>query len=143
MPIIIIAVGSLYYLWYIETTSRLLIEESSKITTKLADDEISNAKAAKAMMQSRANELTNKARWIALMVFGVMLLLVIIIVTSYIYRLTGKIRKLAEKAERIGSGEFEVAMETDSGDEIGDLKRAIAKMQNNIQLYIERLQQRQ
>jgi predicted Zn finger-like uncharacterized protein len=143
IPIIIIAMGSLYYLWHIETTSRLLIEESSKITTKLADDKISSAKAANAMMQNLAHELTNKARWIALMVFGVTLLLVGITVTSYVYRLTGKIRKLAEKAERIGSGEFEVAMETDSGDEIGDLKRAIAKMQNNIQLYIERLQQRQ
>ncbi len=142
-PIIIIAGGSLYYLWHIETTSRLLIEESSKITTKLADDKISNAMAANSMMQNRANELTDKARWIALMVFGATLLLVIIIITSYVYRLTGKIRKLAENAERIGSGEFEVAMETDSGDEIGDLRRAIAKMQKNIQLYIERLQQRQ
>ena len=142
-PIIIIAGGIFYYLWHIETTSRLLIEESSKITTKLADDKIPSAKDANAIMQNRANELVDKSRWIALIVFGTTLLLVIIIVTSYVYRLTGNIRKLAESTERIGAGDFEVTIETDSGDEIGDLRKAIAKMQKNIQLYIERLQQRQ
>ena len=142
IPIIIIGGDSLFFLWHIETTSRLLIEESAKITTKLAEEKISSATAANTMMQNRANELIDKARWIALMVFAATLILVIIIVTTYVYRLSGKIRKLAENAERIGAGEFEVAIETDSGDEIGDLRRAIAQMQKNIQLYIERLQQR-
>ena len=143
IPIFLFAAGSFFYLWHFETTTRLLIEESSKITTKLTGNKIDNITTANAMLQNRAKELTDKTRWVALMVFGATLGLIFVNVMLYVYRLTGKIRTLAEIAERIGAGEFEVAMETDSGDEIGDLRRAIAKIQKNIQLYIERLQQRQ
>ena len=128
---------------HFDATSRLLVQESSKIATELAEKKIANITAASAMMQTRAKELTDKARLVTLMVFGVTLLLIILIVSIYVHRLTGKIQSLVEVAERIGVGELEIEIETESGDEIGDLTRAIARMQENIQLSIIRLQQRQ
>ena len=85
-------------------------------------------------------ELTNKARMIALMMLGVTLLLIGIIIFIYVHRLTGKIKLLTEVAERISLGELEVEVEAKSRDEIGELAEAIARMQENIRLSIERLQ---
>jgi methyl-accepting chemotaxis protein len=133
---------SLFYLWHFETTSRLLVQESSKIVTQLAKEEIVNISAATAMMRSQAEALTNKARMIALRMLGVTLLLIGIIVFIYVHRLTGKIKLLTEVAERISLGELEMEVETKSGDEIGELAEAIARMQDNIRLSIERLQRR-
>lgn len=143
VPLMLMAGGSFFYLRHFDATSRLLVQESSKIATELAEKKIANITAASAMMQTRAKELTDKARLVTLMVFGVTLLLIILIVSIYVHRLTGKIQSLVEVAERIGVGELEIEIETESGDEIGDLTRAIARMQENIQLSIIRLQQRQ
>ena len=142
MPLILTAGMSLFYLWHFETTSRLLVQESSKIVTQLAKEEIANISAATAMMRSQAEALTNKARMIALRMLGVTLLLIGIIVFIYVHRLTGKIKLLTEVAERISLGELEMEVETKSGDEIGELAEAIARMQDNIRLSIERLQRR-
>ena len=65
-----------------------------------------------------------------------------IIVFIYVHRLTGKIKLLTEVAERISLGELEMEVETKSGDEIGELAEAIARIQDNIRLSIERLQRR-
>ena len=142
IPLILTAGVSLFYLWHFETTSRLLVQESSKIVTQLAEQEIVNISTATAMMQSRAKALTDNARMIALMTLGATLLLIGIIVFVYVYRLTGKIKSLTEVAERIGAGELEMEIETRSRDEIGELAEAIARMQDNIRLCIERLQRR-
>ena len=142
IPLILTAGVSLFYLWHFETTSRLLVQESSKIVTQLAEQEIANISTATAMMQSRAKALTDNARMIALMTLGATLLLIGIIVFVYVYRLTGKIKSLTEVAERIGAGELEMEIETRSRDEIGELAEAIARMQDNIRLCIERLQRR-
>jgi len=142
IPLIFTAGLSLFYLWHFETTSRLLVQESSKIVTQLAKEEIANISAATAMMRSQAEALTNKARMIALRMLGVTLLLSGIIVFIYVHRLTGKIKLLTEVAERISLGELEMEVETKSGDEIGELAEAIARMQDNIRLSIERLQRR-
>ena len=142
IPLILTAGVSLFYLWHFETTSRLLVQESSKIVTQLAEQEIANISTATAMMQSRAKALTDNARMIALMTLGATLLLIGIIVFVYVYRLTGKIKSLTEVAERISAGELEIEIETRSRDEIGDLAEDIARMQDNIRLCIERLQRR-
>ena len=73
---------------------------------------------------------------------GVTLLFIGIIVFIYVHRLTGKIKFLTEIAERISLGELEMEVETKSRDEIGELAEAIARMQDNIRLSIERLQRR-
>jgi predicted Zn finger-like uncharacterized protein len=142
IPLILTAGVSLYNLWHFETISRLLVQESYKIVTQLAEQEIASISTATAMMQSRAKALTDKARMMALMTLGATLLLIGIIVFVYVYRLTGKIKSLTEVAERISAGELEMEIETRSRDEIGDLAEAIARMQDNIRLCIERLQRR-
>ena len=142
IPLILTAGVSLFYLWHFETTSRLLVQESSKIVTQLAEQEIANISTATAMMQSRAKALIDKARMIALMMLGATLLLIGIIVFVYVLRLTGKIKSLTEVAERISLGELEIEIETNSRDEIGELAEAITRMQDNIRLSIERLQRR-
>jgi methyl-accepting chemotaxis protein len=78
---------------------------------------------------------------IALMMLGATLLLIGIVVFVYVHRLTGKIKSLAEVAERISMGELEMEIETKSRDEIRQLAEAIARMQDNIRLSIERLRQ--
>jgi predicted Zn finger-like uncharacterized protein len=98
IPLTLTAGLSLFYLWHFETTSRLLVKESSKIITQLANEEIANISIATAMMQSQADVLTDKARRIALMMLGVTLLLIGIIVFIYLHRLTGKIKSLTEAA---------------------------------------------
>ncbi len=142
IPLILTAGLSLFYFWHFETTSRLIVQESSKIVTQLAQEEIANIAAATAMMQSQAKALTDKARMITSMMLGVTLLLIGIIVFIYVHRLTGKIKSLTEVAERISVGELEMEIETKSRDEIGELAEAIARMQDNIRLSIERLRRR-
>ena len=142
MPLILTAGMSLFYLWHFETTSRLLVQENYKIVTQLAKEETADISTATAMMQSRAKALIDKARMIALMMLGATLLLIAIIVFVYVLRLTGKIKSLTEVAERISAGDLEVQIERRSKDEIGELAEAISRMQDNIRLYIERLQRR-
>jgi predicted Zn finger-like uncharacterized protein len=142
IPLILTAGVSLFYLWHFETTLRLFVQESSKIVTQRAEEEIANISAATVMMQARAKALNDNARMIASMTLGATLLLIGIIVFVYAHRLTGKIKSLTEVAERISVGEFEMAIETKSRDEIGELAEAISRMQDNIRLSIERLQHR-
>ena len=143
IPLILMAGTSLFYLWYFETHARLLVRQSSKIVTQLAEGEIANISAATAIMQSQAKALTDKARMIALIVLGATLLLIGIIVFVYSHRLTGKIKSLTDIAERISVGELEMEIVTKSSDEIGKLAEAISRMQDNIRLSIERLRRRQ
>jgi len=142
VPLILTAGMSLFYLWHFETTSRLLVQESYKIVTQLAKEEIADISTADAMMQSRAKALIDKARMLALMMLGATLLLIAIVVFVYVLRLTRKIKLLTEVAERISAGDLDVQIERRSRDEIGELAEAIARMQDNIRLYIERLQRR-
>ena len=142
IPLILTAGVNLFYLWHFETTSRLLVQESSKIVTQLVEEKIAIVSAATAMMQSRAKVLTDKARMIALIILGATLLLIGIIVFVYVHRLTGKIKSLTDVAERISLGELEIEIKTNSRDEIGELAEAIARMRDNIRLSIERLQRR-
>ena len=142
IPVILTAGVNLFYLWHFETTTRLLVQESTKIVTQLAEREIANISAATALIQSRAKALTDKARMMALMLLGATLLFMGIIVFVYVHRLTGKIKLLTDVAERISVGELEIEIETKSRDEIGELAEAIARMQDNLRLSIERLQRR-
>lgn len=93
-------------------------------------------------MQTRANELTAKARLITWAILGLTLLLIGLIVTIYGHRLTGKIKSLTDVADRISVGELGMEVKTTSKDEIGELAEAIARMQDSIRLSIERLRRR-
>ena len=146
LPLMLMAGVSLFSIWYFETTSRLLVQESSKIVSRLAEEKIAGKMdkftGQVQLMQSRAKALIDKARMSSLIVLGATFLLIGIIVFVYAYRLTEKIKLLAEVAERISVGEIEMEIETKSRDEIGQLAKAIAGMQDNIRLSIERLQHR-
>jgi len=93
-------------------------------------------------MESRMDQLTQKARLYTLVILGGTLLLIGIIVSIYSHRLTGNIKSLTEVAERISIGDLEAEVETQSGDEIGELAEAISRMQDSIRLSIERLRRR-
>jgi predicted Zn finger-like uncharacterized protein len=93
-------------------------------------------------MQTRAEELTNRARQITWAVLGVTLLLIGLIVSIYGHRLTGKIKSLTDVADRISVGELGMEVKTTSRDEIGELAEAISRMQDSIRLSIERLRRR-
>ena len=142
IPIILTAGVSLFYIWHFETTSRLLVQESYQIVSLLVEEKIDDISTATAMMQSRAKALTDKARMLSLMMLGATLLLIGIIVFVYVHRLTRKIKSLTDVAERISAGELDTEIETRSRDEIGELAEAIARIQDNIRLSIERLQRR-
>jgi len=142
IPLVLTAGVSLFSVWYFETTSRLVFQESSKIVTQLAEEKIANISVATAMMQSQAKALTDKARTITFMMLGATLFLIGIIVFVYAHRLTGKIKSLTEVAERISLGELEMEIETKSRDEIGELAEAIARLQDNFRLCVERLRLR-
>jgi HAMP domain-containing protein len=142
IPSLLTAGASLYYLGYFETISRLLVQESAKIFAQRTGEESADQSAATAMMQSRSKALTGKARIIVLVMLGAALLLIGIIVIVYANRLTGKIESLTDVADRISAGDLEMEIEMKSRDEIGELAQAIARMRDNIRLYIERLQQR-
>jgi len=94
------------------------------------------------LMQSRAKELTDRARLISWAILGGTLLLIGLIVFIYSQRLAGKIKSLTEVANRISVGELGMEVETTSKDEIGELAEAIARMQDSIQLSIEKLRRR-
>lgn len=93
-------------------------------------------------MQTRAKELTDRARLITWAVLGLTLLLIGLIVSIYGHRLTGKIRALTDVADRISVGELGMEVKTTSKDEIGELAEAISRMQDSIRLSIERLRRR-
>ena len=130
IPSILTAGASLFYFGYFETTSSLLVQENA------------DQSAATAMMQSRTKTLTGNARIIVLVMLGAALLFIGIVVLVYANRLTGKIESLTDVADRISAGDLEMEIKVKSRDEIGELAQAIARIRDNIRLYIERLQQR-
>ncbi|NNG01474.1 MAG: HAMP domain-containing protein [Desulfobacteraceae bacterium] len=64
------------------------------------------------------------------------------IVTFYGYRLTKKIRRVTEVADRISTGELDAELDIQSNDEIGDLSEAITRMKDSIRMSIQRLKKR-
>ena len=93
-------------------------------------------------MQARAEALTESAQMVTWAVLAGTLLLVGLIVFIYGHRLTGRIRSLTDIADRISVGELGVEVDTNAGDEIGELAEAISRMQDSIRLSIERLRRR-
>jgi HAMP domain-containing protein len=142
IPSILTAGVSLFYLGYFDTASRLFLQESAKIVTQRTEQRSADHSTATAVMQSRPRTLTGKARTVILVMLGAAILLIGIIVLVYANRLTGKIESLTDVADRISAGDLEMEIVMKSRDEIGELAQAIARLRDNIRLYIERLRQR-
>jgi HAMP domain-containing protein len=91
------------------------------------------------LVQSRAKDLTDRARLITWAILGATLFLIGLSVYIYSHRLTGKLKSLTEAAERISMGEPGVNIEINSKDEIGKLAEAIARVQESNRLSTERM----
>jgi HAMP domain-containing protein len=141
IPSILMAGVILFYLGYFETTSRLFGQKNAEIVTQRIEAGSANESSATAMMP-RSKTLTGKERMIVLVMLGAALLLMGIIVLVYANRLTEKIESLTDVADRISAGELEMEIELKSKDEIGELAQAIARIRDNIRLYLDRVSQR-
>jgi predicted Zn finger-like uncharacterized protein len=93
-------------------------------------------------LEKKAAELKQKSRHAALGIVGLTMLLILLVVTLYGHRLSGRIKSLTDVAERISIGDLDIEMDSQPNDEIGELSEAIARMQESIRLSIERLRRR-
>jgi HAMP domain-containing protein len=91
---------------------------------------------------SRAQRNTEVIRNITIGIIAGTLVLIGLIVSIYGFRLTNRIKRLTEVADRISVGELDAEVDTSAGDEIGDLSESIARMQDSVRLSIERLRRR-
>jgi predicted Zn finger-like uncharacterized protein len=94
-------------------------------------------------MQESADRFAVRTRNIIIGILVGTLILVGFIVFTYSYRLAGKMKHLTAVADRISVGELDVELaDIESKDEIGELSRAISRMQGSIRLAIKRLKER-
>jgi methyl-accepting chemotaxis protein len=93
-------------------------------------------------LQQRANVLTASTLRIVIIILSVTILLVAFIAFIYGMKLSHNIRSLTDIANRISVGDMDIDIDTKGKDELGDLARAIARMQDSIRLSIERLRRR-
>ncbi|MDJ0913550.1 MAG: HAMP domain-containing protein [Desulfobacterales bacterium] len=80
---------------------------------------------------------TAKKIFFSIMIAGALLGAMIVFV--YGYKITSRIQTLTDLAERISVGELGTRIDLSARDELGDLAKAIARMQASIRLAIERL----
>jgi HAMP domain-containing protein/DNA-directed RNA polymerase subunit RPC12/RpoP len=94
-------------------------------------------------LEQKAAAITVHARRSVMIILVVTALLVAFFVAIYSYQLSGRLRALADAADRISVGNLDVAIEaTKSRDELGRLTQALNRMQNSIRLAIQRLRER-
>ena len=95
------------------------------------------------LMQDNANQFAIRTRNIVIAILAVTLILIGVIVAVYGYRLTERITHLTQIADRISVGDMDVEIGgLQAQDEIGELSRAIRRMQESIRLAIKRLRER-
>ena len=90
-------------------------------------------------LQEKMSEITGSTRQIVIIIIGITALLVAVITIFYGHRLTSKISRLTNVADRISLGDMDIHIDDTGKDELGDLARAISRMQYSIRLAIERL----
>jgi len=90
-------------------------------------------------LKTRSEDSKNKIHATLWIILGATISLIGIIVAIYGYRLSGRVKSLADVARRISVGELNADIPRQSKDEIGELAEAISRMQNSIRLSIDRL----
>ncbi len=93
-------------------------------------------------IRKRANELKLSAIRLNILFLIFVLVIIGVIVLLYGNNIAKRIKNLTEVADRISVGELEAEIESTTGDEIGELSEAIARMQDSIRLSIQRLRRR-
>jgi len=94
-------------------------------------------------LEVRAKGVTAQATRNTILVLAITAILIALSVVVYSYKLSGRLRALAEAADRISVGNLDAEIkETKAKDEIGDLTSALSRMQTSIRLAIRRLRER-
>ncbi len=94
-------------------------------------------------LEARANTLTARVTHAAMIILAVTALLIAFFVVFYSYRLSGRLKSLADAADHISLGNLNVEIGgIQSRDEIGDLANAFSRMQTSIRFAIKRLRER-
>ena len=93
-------------------------------------------------LQEQSESVTIASRNLNLITIAGTLIVIGLIVTLYGNNLVNKIRHLTNVADRISVGELDAEIKIKSKDEIGNLADAITRMQDSLQLSIERLRKR-
>jgi HAMP domain-containing protein len=90
-----------------------------------------------------AKQMAATAERTVTVVLAITAVLIAISVVIYSYRLSGQLKSLADVADRISVGDLDAEIGGGkSKDEIGELVRAISRMQGSIRLAIKRLRER-
>jgi HAMP domain-containing protein len=93
-------------------------------------------------LERRVAQLRTQARNIGIGILLGTLVLVSLFVSIFGHRLTGRIKRLTEVADRISVGDLDAAIPAQARDEVGQLADAISRMQDSLRLSIERLRRR-
>jgi len=94
-------------------------------------------------LEHQANALITAATNTVMIILIATAIIVAFLVISYSYRLSGRLRSLADAADRISVGNLDVEIAAvKSRDEIGHLTSALSRMQTSIRLAIKRLRER-
>jgi HAMP domain-containing protein/DNA-directed RNA polymerase subunit RPC12/RpoP len=75
----------------------------------------------------------------AALILGGAFLAALLVVLVFGLRLAERVRALADAAARISTGDFTAEVETGSGDELGILAEAVARLRENLRLARERM----
>ncbi len=149
VPLCIMAGSTFFCLWQFEFTSRSLASEITAIAAEPPgqNDDLPSLERKRFsdrlnIMLARSVALRERKLMVAAVVFSAGYLFFGILVWVFARRLTGRINALTEVAERISQGELDGHVDTESGDEIGNLAAAVAKMQQCLRLSMGRPQQR-
>lgn len=90
-------------------------------------------------LQAKMGRITNFTLKIVITIIAVTAFLVAVIAIFYGHKLTSKISRLTNVADRISLGDMDVHIDDSGNDELGDLAQSISRMQYSINLAMERL----
>lgn len=90
-------------------------------------------------LQAKMGSITNYTLKIVITIIAITAFLVAVIAIFYGHKLTSKIGRLTNVADRISLGDMDVHIDDGGNDELGDLAQSISRMQYSIHLAMERL----
>jgi HAMP domain-containing protein len=94
-------------------------------------------------LSARANQMTDRETRNMMIILLSAAVLLALVVAVYSYRLSGRVRHLANAADRISIGNLDMEITgTKSKDEIGELANAFSRMQTSISLAIKRMREK-
>lgn len=90
-------------------------------------------------LQAKMGSITNYTMKIVITIIAITTFLVAVIAIFYGQKLTSKISRLTNVADRISTGDMDVHIDDNGNDELGDLAQSISRMQYSIHLAMDRL----